>query len=76
MASISEQMNVKKQAVTFRQRMTVLDPYNWQNWLVYGQDLEAIGKPLEAKSAFQKVIALSSSSAEAKTAQDALKRLG
>lgn len=76
MASISEQMNVKKQAIIFRQRMTVLDPYNWQNWLVYGQDLEAIGNQSEAKSAYQKVIALSGASAEAKTAQDALKRLG
>ena len=68
LASIDEQTKSVKEAIPYRQKIALLDPWNYKNLLQLGEDLKATGDTAGAKAIIGKIDAFASKTAEAVTA--------
>jgi len=68
LAVIDEQTRVFADAVGYRQKIAVLDPWNYKNLLQLGEDLKAMGNNAGAKSVIAAIDAFAPHTQEAATA--------
>jgi O-antigen ligase len=69
LALIDEQTKNFASAIGYRQKMTTLDPYNYQNLLQLGEDLKNTGDKAGAKAIIARINAFAPKTQEAATAQ-------
>jgi putative inorganic carbon (hco3(-)) transporter len=69
LALLSEHDKSFPEAIIYRRKMILLDPWNYQNLLLLGEDLKKVGDVAGAKQMLQRIYAFASSTPEAAIAK-------